>query len=58
MTFVINDLKYNTDKMEKVADVEKWYQVDNLLSQSMFPGKKLEGYMIANYGEARKEVGC
>lgn len=24
MKFIINDLKYDTDKMEKIADVKKW----------------------------------
>lgn len=30
MIFIIKGMKYDTDKMEKVADVKKWYRVDNL----------------------------
>lgn len=26
MIFIINGLKYDTEKMEKVADVKKWYE--------------------------------
>lgn len=28
MEFVIKGMKYNTEKMEKVAEVRKWYRVD------------------------------
>lgn len=41
MLFIINGLKYDTKKMEKVADVKKWYQRDNILNRSIFPGQKV-----------------
>lgn len=41
MQFVINGLKYDTEKMEKVADVKKWYQVDNFLIRAAYPGKEV-----------------
>lgn len=30
MQFVIKGMKYNTDNMENVAKVKKWYQIDNI----------------------------
>ena len=36
MIFVIKGMKYDTDKMEKVADVKKWYRVDNILSRALY----------------------
>lgn len=41
MQFVINGLKYDTEKMEKVADVKKWYQVDNIFTRAAYPGKEV-----------------
>jgi hypothetical protein len=41
MIFIINGLKYDTDKMKKVADVKKWYQRDNIFTRSIFPGQKV-----------------
>lgn len=41
MQFVINGLKYDTEKMEKVADVKKWYKTDGIWLRSAFPGKEL-----------------
>lgn len=26
MQFIIGGMKYNTDNMEKIADVKKWYE--------------------------------
>ena len=40
MKFIINDLKYDTDKMEKIADVKKWYATNNALIKAMY--KELE----------------
>lgn len=57
MQFIINGMKYNTDKMEKMADVKKWYQIDNLFMQAAYPDKKLEDITIANYGKVKKEIG-
>ena len=41
MRFVIGGMKYDTDKMERVAAVRKWYREDNFLNQAMFPGKEV-----------------
>ena len=38
MLFIINGLKYDTKKMEKVADVKKWYQCKNIFTRSLYPG--------------------
>lgn len=38
MKFIINDLKYDTDKMEKIADVKKWYATKNALIKAMYNG--------------------
>lgn len=39
MQFIIGRMKYNTDHMEKIADVKKWYEVQGYFSQALFPGK-------------------
>ena len=31
MQFVINGMKYNTDNMEEVAGVRKWYRVNDFI---------------------------
>ena len=41
MQFVINGLKYDTEKMEKVADAKKWYKIDNFLIRAAYPGKEV-----------------
>ena len=41
MQFVINGMKYETDNMEMVAEVKKWYRVDNTLTRAMYPGKEV-----------------
>jgi len=41
MQFVINGLKYDTEKMEKVADVKKWYKTNNIRLLHAFPGKEI-----------------
>ena len=41
MEFVIKGMKYNTEKMEKVAEVRKRYRVDTFLTRSMYPGKEV-----------------
>lgn len=40
MKFIINDLKYDTDKMEKIAVVKKWYPTNNAFIRAMY--KELE----------------
>ncbi len=41
MKFVINGMKYDTDKMERMAEVKKWYQNDSPLMRAMFPGQEI-----------------
>lgn len=41
MKFVINGMKYDTDKMERVATVKKWYKNDSALAQIMFPRQEV-----------------
>lgn len=36
MKFIINDLKYDTDKMEKIANVKKWYPINNALLKAAY----------------------
>lgn len=36
MIFVIDRLKYDTDKMEKVADIKKWYPVKNIIAEAIY----------------------
>lgn len=44
MIFIIDNKKYDTDKMEKVADVKKWYEVDNIFSRALYGGKAVGKY--------------
>ena len=41
MQFVIRGMKYNTEKMQKVATVKKWYREDTFLNRAMFPGQEV-----------------
>ena len=41
MQFVIQGMKYDTEKMRKVATVKKWYREDIYLNRAMFPGKEV-----------------
>lgn len=43
MKFVINGMKYDTDKMERMAKVQKWYENDSALAKRMFPGMEVGG---------------
>lgn len=36
MRFVICGLKYDTDNMEEVAKVKKWYPIDNAIIQAIY----------------------
>lgn len=57
MQFVINGMKYETDNMEMVAEVKKWYKVDTILTRAMHPGKELDGNMRASCGNLQKGTG-
>ena len=41
MVFVIQGMKYDTEKMRKVATVKKWYREDTFLNRAMFPGQEV-----------------
>jgi len=36
MRFIINGMKYDTDKMEKIANVKKWYATSNALLRTIY----------------------
>lgn len=36
MVFVLNDKKYDTEKMEKIADVKKWFKYETVILIQMF----------------------
>lgn len=41
MQFVIGGMKYNTDNMERIAEVKKWYKVDNFFTRAAYPDKEM-----------------
>ena len=41
MRFVIGGMKYDTDKMERVAAVRKWYKNDSPLMSAVFRGQEV-----------------
>lgn len=41
MRFIINNLIYDTEEMEKMAEGQKWRKVSNIWTQAMFPGKEV-----------------
>ncbi len=36
MKFIIKGMKYDTEKMKLIANVEKWYKVDNIFSRALY----------------------
>ena len=57
---MIGGMKYDTDKMERVAAVRKWYREDNLINRAIFPGQEVgrtrdEEDFQRTYGEAIEE---
>lgn len=38
MIFIINGMKYDTDKMEKIANVKKWYATNNMIIRAIYGG--------------------
>ena len=54
MRFIINGLKYETDNMEKVAEVRKWYRVNDLITNLMYPGKELGRVRQCTLWKSRK----
>ena len=41
MRFVINGLKYDTENMEKVANVKKWYESRSQLIKAIYNNAKV-----------------
>ena len=41
MIFIINDKKYDTEKMQEIAEVKKWYRVDDAFTNMLFQGKEV-----------------
>lgn len=39
MRFIINGLKYETDNMEEIATVKKWYRITNALVNAIYGGQ-------------------
>ena len=44
MVFFIDGKRYDTGKMEKVADVKKWCKVDNIFSHALYGEKEVGRY--------------
>lgn len=36
MRFIINGMKYDTDKMEKIANVKKWYATNVMILRAIY----------------------
>lgn len=41
MRFVIQGLKYDTDKMKKIANVKKWYKTNSLLVKAIYGNEEV-----------------
>lgn len=54
MIFIIKGMKYDTDKMEKVADVKKWYRVDNLFAHALYGGQEVGRYYKCELWKSKK----
>ena len=56
MKFVIQGLKYDTDKMKKIANVKKWYETNSPLVKAIYGNREVL-HTIVNCGEVKKEIG-
>ena len=54
MKFVIGGKKYDTEKMEKVANVKKWYEVDNILTRAIYGGKEVGRFFNCELWRSKK----
>lgn len=54
MIFIIRGMKYDTDKMEKVADVKKWYRVDDIFSRALYGNQKVGKYYKCELWRSKK----
>lgn len=41
MIFIIENKKYDTEKMEKIANVKKWYRISNFLTETYCKGQEV-----------------
>lgn len=41
MKFVIQGLKYDTDKMKKIANVKKWYETNSPLVKAIYGNREV-----------------
>ena len=41
MKFVIQGLKYDTDKMKKIANAKKWYKTNSLLVKAIYGNEEV-----------------
>lgn len=54
MIFIIKGMKYDTDKMEKVADVKKRYRVDNIFLRALYGAKEVGRYYKCELWKSKK----
>lgn len=54
MQFVINGMKYETDNMEMVAEVKKWYKVDTILPRALYPGEERGREYVCQLWKSKK----
>lgn len=54
MIFIIKGMKYDTDKMEKVADVEKWYEVHNIFLRAFYGEEKVGKHYECGLWKSKK----
>ena len=45
MKFVIQGLKYDTDKMKKIANVKKWYETNSPLVKTIYGNRRSRNYI-------------
>lgn len=57
MRFIINGLKYETDKMEEIATVKKWYRSTNALVNAVFGGIDVGNDYICTLWKSKRENG-
>ena len=55
MIFIIKGMKYDTEKMKLIANVEKWYKVDNIFSRALYGGREVGRYYKCELWRSKKE---
>lgn len=54
MKFIINGLKYETDKMEEIAKVKKWYRIINAFVSAFYGGNDVGNYYTCTLWKSKK----